>query len=230
MGYYGKLQDKLKAQELRRNGLSYKEIMRFIPVSKNSISRWCRDIELSEDQLVHLNENKIKGSIKGRMSGAKKQQELKKANMKDLFNKGVEEIGVLSFRERFILGVAFYIAEGTKFDGKLEFTNADPYLIKFMVDWLRTFCEIKENRLRGSLWIHEGLDEGKAKKFWANLTQIPISQFQKSYIAKNKENSSKIRKNLHNFGVFSLRYSDVKLHRKLIGWSSGLLGKSWYNN
>jgi len=49
MGYFGKLKEKLKAQELRRNGFSYSEILLQVSVSKDTISRWCRDIVLSEE-------------------------------------------------------------------------------------------------------------------------------------------------------------------------------------
>jgi hypothetical protein len=36
-------------QELRRLGLSYNEIARIIPVSKGTLSGWCRDLELPFD-------------------------------------------------------------------------------------------------------------------------------------------------------------------------------------
>ena len=50
MGYFGKLDEKLKAQGLRRQGLSYKEILLQINVSKDTLSNWCRDIELTKKQ------------------------------------------------------------------------------------------------------------------------------------------------------------------------------------
>ncbi len=33
-------------QELRRQGLSYREILQQVPMSKNSVSLWCRTVEL----------------------------------------------------------------------------------------------------------------------------------------------------------------------------------------
>jgi len=65
MGYFGKLEDKLKAQHLRRQGLSYREILLQINVSKDTISRWCRDIVLSKAQKNRLLGNKIYGQRKG---------------------------------------------------------------------------------------------------------------------------------------------------------------------
>ena len=49
------------------------------------------------------------------------------------------------------------------------------------------------------------------------------NNFYKTYIAKNKTESKKIRKKLHNYGIFSIRFSNATKHRKLMGWISGLL-------
>ena len=137
---------------------------------------------------------------------------------------GKKEIGKLSSRDRFIAGVSLYAAEGTKKDKACAFSNSDPFLIKFMVKWFREFCHISEKRLRGSIWIHDNLDYKNAIHYWSKLTGIPPSQFHKPYIAENKISSRKIRKNIHEYGVFSIRFSDAKIHRKLMGWIAGVMG------
>jgi orotate phosphoribosyltransferase-like protein len=58
MGYFGKIDLKFKAQELRRKGNSYKEIIEEINVSKDTISRWCKDIKLTSSQKIRLIKNK----------------------------------------------------------------------------------------------------------------------------------------------------------------------------
>lgn len=50
MGYVGKLEEKFRALELRRKGLSYGAIRQQIYVSKSTLSIWCRDIELTKEQ------------------------------------------------------------------------------------------------------------------------------------------------------------------------------------
>jgi len=124
----------------------------------------------------------------------------------------------------FLTGVALYAAEGTKKDKACCFANSDPNLIKFMTGWFRRFCKVHEEKLRGAIWLHKGLNEKMAKKYWSNLTKIPILQFHKTYIAENKTKSKKIRKNIHQYGVFSIRFSDAKIHRKIMGWIAGLFG------
>jgi transposase len=42
------------AESLRRLGLSYREIGQIIPVSRGTLSAWCRDIQLSPEQEARL--------------------------------------------------------------------------------------------------------------------------------------------------------------------------------
>ena len=85
MGYYGKLEEKKLAQFYRSKGESYGEIQKKIKVSKDTLSRWCRDIILSPEQLERLRDNKRLGADKGRLISAKNQQQLRIARTKELF-------------------------------------------------------------------------------------------------------------------------------------------------
>jgi orotate phosphoribosyltransferase-like protein len=44
------VQEKEKAVELRRKGLSYKEILKQVPVAKSSLSLWLKDLPLTKDE------------------------------------------------------------------------------------------------------------------------------------------------------------------------------------
>lgn len=222
MGYAGKLKEKGLAIKLRNRGLSYRDIQKQVKVSKDTLSRWCRDIILSPDQLEKLRQNKLKGAEKGRIIGAKRQQDRRIKETLELLESGKSEVGNLTKRERFLIGIALYAAEGTKVDGQVVFSNSDPKLISFMAKWFKEFCMVQNSKFRGNLWIHENHDELRATKFWSKLTGIPLKQFHKSYIAENKINSKKIRKHIHEFGVFGISFSDSKKHRKIMGWISGI--------
>ena len=223
MGYNGNLENKLRAQKLRSEGYSYSEIQSVLDVPKSTLSGWCRDIALTEDQALRLFRYKLKGSAKGRIIGAKRQQEKRAKQTKELFGLGKGEVGVLTKREKFIAGICLYSAEGTKTDKQCAFANSDPRLIKFMSEWFRDFCEVPESRLRGAIWIHEGLDIDASIKYWSEISGISKTQFYKTYVTSNKVDSKKPRKNIHKYGVFSIRFSDAKVHRKLMGWIAGVL-------
>lgn len=46
--------EKLKAIKLRREGLSYREILRYVPVAKSTLSLWLRDVGLAKRQTQRL--------------------------------------------------------------------------------------------------------------------------------------------------------------------------------
>lgn len=220
MGYAGKLELKLKARELREKGLSIKEIQRRLKVSRSSVSLWVRGIQLTKKQLERLYLNKKTGRLKGSIIAAAHKIKAREELTKKLIKGGEREISNISKRDRFIIGVALYFAEGNKGDKSVVFSNSDPWAIKFMVDWLREICKVPDEKFRCNIYIHDNLDEGKAKKFWSKLTEIPLSQFRKSYIVSN--NPRRLRKIKHSCGVARITVSDVNLHRKIMGWISGV--------
>ena len=225
MGYAGKLRKKRQALKLRGRGLSYFEIKKQVSVSKSTLSRWCRDVILNPSQMEKLRNKKLKGAEKGRIIGAKRQQQDRIKRTKELLEKGKREVGSLSKRDRFVAGIGLYLGDGLKGDIGVGFSNSSPIIIKFMIDWFREFCQIPERKFRGQIWIHSNQSEPKAKKYWSKLTNIPLEQFHKSYIARNKTKSKKIRKQLHQYGIFAIRISNTKIQRKIRGWMAGILGK-----
>lgn len=218
MGYFGRIEDRFKAQKLRRQGLSYKEILTKIYVSKSTISSWCKDIELTEEQKLRLLSRKQFGQRKGSLVAADNKRRARIARTEKIKGKARKTVGKLDNRDKFVTGIALYAAEGNKGDGKAGFSNADPKLIKFMMDWFLRFAKVPMDRMRGAIWLHEGLSEKNSKKFWSDLVSIPPNQFHKTYIAKVKSDSKKVRKNIHQYGVFQIRFSDSAIHRKIMGW------------
>lgn len=223
MGYYGKYEEKLAAIKLRKKGWSYRDIQKKLHVSKSSVSLWCRDVALTPEQMFRLLKNKLRGGDKGRIISAKKQQQKRIEKTKKLFYFGKTKIGKLNQRDRFIAGVALYAGDGSKGDNGFGFSNSSPNLIRFMVDWVREFYKIPESRIKGSIWLHENLNETKAKFFWSKVMRIPMSQFTKTYIAKNKPDSRKIRKNIHQYGVLGIKICDSDLQREIMGLMAGVL-------
>lgn len=223
MGYIGKYEEKLLAQKLRRQGYSYSQIRKKISVSKSTMSLWCRDVALTPEQALKLFKKKLEGAERGRIIGAKKQQQARIARTKKLLSSGKKEVGKLTKKERFIAGIGLYAGDGSKGDKNVNFANSNPKIISFMVSWLREFFNVREEKFRGAIWIHDNLDVKKAEKYWSKLTKIPLSQFNKTYIAENKEQSRKIRKQIHKYGVFAIRISRVELQRKMRGWMAGVL-------
>ncbi|MDP3722972.1 MAG: hypothetical protein Q8R91_05685 [Candidatus Omnitrophota bacterium] len=54
-----------QVQELRKQGLSYRDIMQCVPVSKSSVSLWCRTVSLSQAQRQALQQRKFEAGQRG---------------------------------------------------------------------------------------------------------------------------------------------------------------------
>jgi hypothetical protein len=222
MGFSGRIEDKLRAQKLRHKGLSYREMLQTISVSKSTISVWCKNIQLTEKQKLRLLNKKQFGQRRGSLVAAENKRNARIERTKKIRDLAKKDIGRIINRDKFMVGIALYAAEGNKSDGKAGFSNSDPKLIKFMTDWFISFAKVPMKKLRGAIWLHEGLSKKKSKKFWSNLINLPPNQFHKTYIAKVKINSRKVRKNIHQYGVFQIRFSDSAIHRRIMGWISAV--------
>lgn len=224
MSYSGKLELKLEAQKLRTSGLSIKEIEKRLKVSRSSVSLWVRSVVLTKKQIDKLYTNKKTGSLKGSYIASRNKIERTKKLIEESTKAGKKEVGQLYSRDKFIAGIAMYFAEGAKSSTNVAFSNSDPRSIKFMADWFRNICHVPEEKFRCNLYIHDNLDEKQAKEYWSELIDIPLEKFKKSYIVKN--NTGRLRKVIHIYGILRITVSDSALSRKIAGWVSGFFENS----
>ena len=222
MGYAGKVHLQLRAQELRKRGLSIKQIERELGISRSSASIWTREVVLTPEQFQQLYVNKKTGNLRGSMVAALKKRELTKRLVNRALLDARRLIGKISARDRFLTGISLYFGEGDKSGRNVAFTNSDPRAVRFMVDWFREFCSVSEDRFRCNLYLHDNLDERAAKKYWSKITRIAIDNFRKSYIIKN--NPHRLRKTKHINGIIRITVSDAAMYRKIIGLISGVFG------
>ena len=141
-----KSRERLLARELRRRGESIREIAQKVSIARSTVSLWCRDIVLTNDQLEALVERDRLGGARGRMVAAELAK--KRKNERVSFNEkvGFERIGKISNRELFLIGIALYWAEGSKGlrSERFVFVNSDPKMIVIMIRWLRECLHVSD--------------------------------------------------------------------------------------
>ena len=102
-----------------------------------------------------------------------------------------------------------YWAEGWKNKtGSIAFSNSDPKMIKLFLKFLRKICGVYENRLHILLHLYEDQNERDLKRYWSEITEIPLDQFNASYIHQGKPGTYNKKS---KYGTVSLRYCDKKL-------------------
>lgn len=226
-----KSKEKIEAIKLRNSGESIKSIAKKLSVSSGSVSVWCKDVTLTQDQLRTLEKNARDPNYGKRLLNSQKQRAQKEERIKKLLNLGISEIGELSKRELFLIGVALYWAEGFKKDNQVGFANSNPEMINLYIRWLYECSNIKKEDLITRVTINISHKDRlkEIEKYWSDSTEIPIENFRKPFFQQFKW--KKIYENPNEYyGVLRIKVrKSTDFLRKIHGWIKGLgnQGKVW---
>jgi len=197
---------------LRRQGASLREIETVTNVSKSTLSRWLRDIELSPKAIAILLEKKE--NTKENLKKGIYYHKVYKEKVKQRNDDSVAEVLASIKLNKSMIKLAcalLYWAEGGKHYG-VRFTNSDPKMIATFLHLLRSGFNIDEKRLKLLVHIHEYHDERLVKLFWSQVTHIPIEQFNKSYLKPH----TAIRQKDGYMGCAHVYYSDWTVVHELM--------------
>lgn len=217
--------EKEKAIALRKEGKTYSQIMKVVPVAKSTISLWFKEVGLSKEQKQVLTANRLAAAMRG--GAAKRKQRIEKSAA--IIRAAQSEIGPISKRELFLIGVALYWAEGTKqkahnVSQSFVFGNSDPCMIKCFLSWLAAM-QIPKEDVVFELYIHKTGNVPRAVDFWSNVVDIPSSVIQERVYFK-KGNPKTIRRNVGEEYNGLLRFfvkRSTDLNRKVKGWTQGII-------
>lgn len=219
-----KLSNKDKAVRLRREGLSYSEILREIPVAKSTLSLWLRSVGLSHKQKQRLSEKKLAGSKRGWEA----RREGRALITREIKEKARAQVSRLSQRELWLFGVALYWAEGHKEKTKgslVLLSNSDPFLIKLFLKWLQDVCSLPKEDIHFWLFIHENARDRlpEIQKYWSKVTGFSVDHFQKVTWKKNQIKSYRKNKGDNYFGLVRIIVRrSTNLNRQIQGWIEGV--------
>ena len=177
---YMKAAARSKAESLRRQGLSIKEIAQRVGVSQGSVSRWCSGISLTSYQRDKLDEKRRSAGMKALAPWIHKNRQSKQDDIRKRDQQGRKDIGRMTGRDLLILGLGLYWGEGYK-RGSQEcgFTNSDPKILRTILAWLEKCYDIPVENIIARLTINERYKDeaGRLVNQWARETDIPLSQF-----------------------------------------------------
>lgn len=182
-----KVSAKATAIAMRQAGHSYNYIAPKVGVSKGTLSVWLANIPYSpnKETLERIGRAlAASGAAKSKL----KQDSLRKAHVKAL-----ADIGELSRRDLFMIGLGLYIGEGAKSINQTVFVNANPTIVRFMVKWFTEALGLQIENLRARIHTYPDCDVNEGLRFWSQTTQIPRDQFLKSII--DTRPNKKIKKN-----------------------------------
>ena len=209
---------KIKAKNLRKSGKSIKEIAKELNISVGSVSNWCSDIVLSNDQIKKLQLRRTDPYY-----GKKAEYLFKKKNqLKDKIEKikktAFKELGSLDERDIFLIGIALYWGEGFKKDSQVGFATSDANMARFFIIWLERCFHIKKENLifRVTANISYKSKIKNLEKYWSEKLQIGLGYFSKAFFQRTKWKKVYENKDMYH-GVIRIKVRKSKdLLRKFI--------------
>ncbi|GGO88379.1 hypothetical protein [Wenjunlia tyrosinilytica] len=209
-----------QARELRRQGRTYDEIVEALGVAKSSVSLWVRDLPKPAPRAEHMAMMR-----EARWGPYRRERDIHRQETKLA---AAKEVGQLTDRELFLVGVGLYWAEGTKSKPHarreyIQFVNSDPDVLKLFLRWLE-LLGVEGGRRRFTVSIHESGQVAEAERYWADLAGVPIESLGKTVIKKH--NPKTVRKNVGDSyrGCLAVYVSDsADLYRRIEGWWYGIV-------
>ncbi|MFD7320798.1 hypothetical protein ACFV9D_06855 [Streptomyces sp. NPDC059875] len=212
-----------RARELRLRGMTYDQIQVELGCSKSSISLWVRDLPRPERKRTREEASAI--ARRGWEVTLQRRDEERRRTKRE----AASEIGVVTDRELFLMGVALYWAEGTKSkphrrQERITFVNSDPNMIKLFLDWLR-LLGVEDERLRFYVHIHETADVATAERFWAELVGMGPASFNKTSLKKHSPKTNRKNTDAEYRGCLVIQvHQSAELYRRVEGWWCGIVG------
>src|SRR3989344_2137210 len=166
------------AIKLRKQGLSYSEIRTQVPVSKSTLSNWFKGIRLSPVQRSRLKQKRVEAAKRG--SEKKVSQTLK--TIEEIQKNSSQEIGKISKRELWLMGVMLYWKEVSEDDLKkgVRFASSNPDLIKLFLKWLKDIGKIPDEDLKFDIFVKEEKRD-QFIDYWAEVTGFSKENFSRVY-------------------------------------------------
>jgi hypothetical protein len=200
-----------QARDLRVQGLTYREINNYLHLSipKPTFSGWFHNLPLPS-----FYRNKVQQIVNANLQ---KVRPIALANNKQILHRHLEQIrnkntGLVNLVDRpigILLLSTLYWCEGGKYPARssLQFGNSDPKMIKLFLTLLRTCYCLDESKFRLTIQHRADQDSGYLTRYWAGITNIPLSQHYACYVDARSIGKPTHKTNYH--GVCVIHYFDT---------------------
>ncbi|MBI0297185.1 hypothetical protein JBE04_22620 [Streptomyces sp. PRKS01-29] len=212
-----------RARELRLQGMTYDRIQLELGCSKSSISLWTRDLP-KPDRPPRTREEASAIAKRG-WEATMRRREIERQRTKLA---AAREIGAMTDRELFLVGVGLYWSEGSKSKPhnpaeRAIFINSDPDMIQLYLAWL-SLLDVEPERLRYRVMIHESAEVADAERYWAEVIGVDVADLERTTLKKH--NPKTVRKNVGEGyrGCLVVRVlKSADLYRRIEGWWYGIV-------
>lgn len=207
----------------RKKGYSYSMISEELGLSKSTLSDWLKEIPYKPNKEV------LRRIQLAPAKSAEIVHNRKLANIITVKKSAKKELGRLTKRDLWLLGIGLYLGEGMKLQESIRIINSDPEIIKMAVKWFRQICGLGNGNFTLAIHTYPDNNIEETINYWSKITDIPEDQFGKTQIDRRTNKSGKKKRKLP-YGTAHLTIKSrgrkefgVELHRRIMGWIEATL-------
>jgi hypothetical protein len=200
---------RVEARRLRQEGRSIKKIAKEVGAAVSTVSRWTRDIELTEEQRRVLGRRAPPQAHAAAGQASKKIAVARKTAAEEDARK---EWPDLCGDPEFLFGLALYIGEGRKGkDGSVALANTDPRILRAAIRFFLR-CGPCREQLRVYVQVPEGgHSKERAKVFWSS--ELNLDRFTGIGTVYRRKKGNK-----YPYGTCTVRTGNMRVKHKLNVW------------
>ncbi|OGI42368.1 MAG: hypothetical protein A2593_01625 [Candidatus Moranbacteria bacterium RIFOXYD1_FULL_44_9] len=187
-------------------------------ISKSTLSCWFKEIPFTPNKYVI---GRIK---KGPFKSGQIRHNQRVADIAKIKKLAKNELGTITKRDLWMLGLGLYIGEGSKAYETAQLINSDPAIVKLAIKWFKDICGIDNDHITIAMHLYPDNNEKECRDYWKKITGLSKKQFRKTQIDRRLDkSSSKRRKLLYGTVLLSIISNGdsnfgVNLHRRIMGW------------
>ncbi len=119
----------------------------------------------------------------------------------------------------YLSGCALYWAEGSRNRNQLQFTNSDPEMIRFFVQFLRDHFDVGDARICVScnLFADHLARQLEVEDFWLGVANLPRTSLRKTIVNVYSRHSRRKRKNMLPYGTCRIAVHSTEIVQTIYG-------------
>ena len=211
----------------QEKGLSINKIAEILNVSKSSTSLWLRDVQITDEQKVRLNQNTE--SLKKASEEWSKKCRKKRIQWKKLGRQTIRHLK--ADKDNSLCDISFicalFISEGSKVKNTVSFCNTDYRIVKMIFNTINNVFDIdkKKWKVKVNCYTDNGLTLEEIQEYWLSKLDLPKENMQKCTIKQKYYSSGNKNKNKHPYGVCTINLYRTDIVQQLYGMTKEIMGE-----
>ena len=202
------------ALHMRKNGQSLRHIESLLGIPRSTLSQWCKNIELTDQQRATLRKNRLAALTTARKLAAGRHRELL-AERERVAEASAQKVLAKITATNSVVDLAFamlYFGKGSR-SGPTSIASSNPRILQFVLAVLKRNYNTDTDAIRCELRLRADEDYATARDYWSRALGVPLECFK--YIEGNRRPAGARPYNHYN-GICVIYCGPVAIRRKLM--------------